>query len=345
MKPAKPTRALGHLVLLISLVVLPACQTLAEHGNVTFDLAPDGERIVFASADGDLFLFELATQSVTRLTQTDGIESFPQFSPDGKSVLYSRSPVNDRFSSLFQISIDGSGGVQLTNEAAVYDCAPVLSADGAQIAFARAHLRRPYSMGGWTWDQWDVYVMDADGSNVRRLTNASYRHVDRVAFSPDGQEVYYSAKNPHLRSGLIYDVFAVAVDGSDQPKTSIQRPPASGKFAAWGSEPAFSADGGRLAMISDRAQNYHYDVVVLDRTTDAVTSTGATAVSRYNRWPVFSPDGTKIYLLAGTSRNQQSRAIFSFWSIDLASGTATQIADSGLFTDPTNFAQPLVSNP
>src|SRR5438309_1194353 len=60
----------------------------AEHGNVSFDISPDGQQVVFASADGDLYLFRISTSHVSQLTKTPGKERAPAFSPDGKSITY-----------------------------------------------------------------------------------------------------------------------------------------------------------------------------------------------------------------------------------------------------------------
>ena len=45
-----------------------------------------------------------------------------------------------------------------------------VKADGTEIVFARAYRHRPYSMGGWTWDDWDVCVVQSNGTKVRRVT-------------------------------------------------------------------------------------------------------------------------------------------------------------------------------
>jgi hypothetical protein len=53
-----PTGRIGCLLGGVVLACLSSC-SLVEHGNVAFDISPDGERIVFAAADGDLYLFNL----------------------------------------------------------------------------------------------------------------------------------------------------------------------------------------------------------------------------------------------------------------------------------------------
>ncbi len=66
------------IVLLASVSAGSGCAVFAvEHGNVAFDVSPDGTRIVFSAADGDLYRFHLENRQVDRLTNSKETESNP----------------------------------------------------------------------------------------------------------------------------------------------------------------------------------------------------------------------------------------------------------------------------
>ncbi len=311
-----------------------------EHANVAFDVCTDGEHVVFASASGDLFQFNLNARKVSRLTKTTEIESSPVYSSDGKNVIYTAASIDGKNSHVFRIMPDGTQSEQLTRGTEVFDWKPVYSRDGSQIAFARAHKHRPYSMGGWTWDDWDIYVMDVDGSNVARLTHNNYYGISGVEFSPSGRSILFSADNNRAASDLDKNVFKISVNGSDFPKPGVPQPTSISKYAAWASEPAFSPDGKTIVVISDRKSSYQYDLLLIDADFANTKSLNATTVSRYNKHPVFAENGRRVFFLAGTERNAGSRSIFSLWSIDVDGTNAKEIADSELFTDPMNWSTP-----
>lgn len=77
----------------------------------------------------------------------------PSFSPDGKTIVFSRLG-----SGIFSAKLDGTGLRRLTSNGR--DSYPTWSPDGKQIAFVR-----PYTT-------WSVYVMSASGAEQRRLTKA-----------------------------------------------------------------------------------------------------------------------------------------------------------------------------
>jgi len=195
-------------------------------------------------------------------------------------------------------------------------------------------------MGGWTWDNWDVYVMDVNGSKVTRLTHKNYREIDGIEFSLDGNSILFSADNDRASKELYRNVFSVALEDSGSPKPGVPQPTSIGKYAAWASQPDLSSDGKKLVVVSDRAVPYYYDLVLIDEDSGDASPLATTGISHYNQQPLFTPDGRRILFLAARQQNAGSRAIFSLWSIDIDGKNAKEIASSQLFTDPLKWSPP-----
>jgi Tol biopolymer transport system component len=306
-----------------------------EHGNVAFAVSPDGQRIAFSAADGELYLLTLDTRRVARLTKTDVTESSPSFSPDGKAIIYAASVQGREGSCVYFRSLDGKEVRQLTNDADRSDAAPTFSPDGMQIAFTRAYRHRPYSMGGWIWDQYDVCVVSRDGKNLRRVTSHNYYQATRPCFIDGGKTLVFSASGDYPDT-LTY-LFSVPADGSQKPKLLTAPPPAKARFAVWGSDPAVSMDEKLITFISDRSVPFRYDLYVMTSAGLDIRPLAITAVSKYNQCPVFLPGGQSIMFLAGTEWNASSRPIFSLWKVGLDGSKPSRIADSKLFTDPLHW--------
>jgi Tol biopolymer transport system component len=117
--------------------------------------SPDGARIVFvrkeAGVGSALFLVRPDGSGLCELTPFAATTVSPAWSPDGSVVAYSAGDGHG-----FGISVvraDGKGRRELTPQA--LDFHPAWSPDGRRIAFQREAT---------------LYVMDADGTHVRRLT-------------------------------------------------------------------------------------------------------------------------------------------------------------------------------
>jgi Tol biopolymer transport system component/DNA-binding winged helix-turn-helix (wHTH) protein len=119
------------------------------------------------------------TEPVSLISSTQDEDS-PQYSPDGKRVLFCSSRSGTR--EIWVASADGSNAVQLTYLGATMTGAPRWSPDGQQIVFDS-------NVGG----EFDVYVIDANGGNPRRLTD--HPAVDAVAsYSRDGRWIYFLSR-------------------------------------------------------------------------------------------------------------------------------------------------------
>ena len=329
--------ALTGLALGVGLLTGCTWSSLVEHGNVAFDVSPDGQRIVFSAADGDLYLFDLATHAVQPLTHTPETKSSPTFSPNGQWIAYAGKDDTGRGgrSALFVRSLDGKTVRRLTSSPDASDYSPSFSADGKRILFVRAYRNRRYSMGGWTWDNMDICVIGADGKDEKRLTQKTYYFAARPLFLAGGRESLYSAAAQGVEGTLL----TLEMDAQPPvPKNILGSPPPNYPGGSWGGDPALSRDGKKVAFISDRAHPFQYDIWITTPNGDSPRPIGVTTVSPYNQNPAFLPDGRHLLYLAGTAQNAGSRYLFSLYEADSEGKTPPrQIADSGLFTDPLHW--------
>lgn len=132
----------------------------------------------------------------------------------------------------------------------------------------------------------DIYVMNDEGSGVRRLTN-DLLYKGGPAWSPNGRQLVFSADlhSAVPEQGQQIDVFLMNADGTRQQNLT-QHPMLDGG-GAW------SPDGRRLAFLSDRSGNF--EIHVMDIATGAVKQlTNSIAVDGYAVVPAWSPDGRHI---------------------------------------------------
>ncbi|MBX3015316.1 MAG: TolB family protein [Caldilineaceae bacterium] len=137
-----------------------------EQAKLRHDLSPDGQaRVVVSSQqvrNAQLWIINLANGNRRQLTTLNQIAYDPVWSPLGNQIAFiSPEPGNDE---LFVINVDGSGLTQLTHNDWEWDKYPSWSPDGRQLVF---------------WSNRDtqrkqIWIMNADGSNVRNLSNNEF---------------------------------------------------------------------------------------------------------------------------------------------------------------------------
>lgn len=317
-----------------------------EHYNVAFDVSPDGQKIVFSAVDGDLHLLDLSTSKVEALTRTPNTESNPTFSPDGKSVAYASDVPDGKGAALYLLALTDRVPQRITSDTTVSDSNPAFSADGTKLTFSRAHLYREYSMGGMVWRDWDIYVMNTDGTGVQRLTTQKYYGVGSPQFSHDAKDVIYSAEVPFDSSAAetqsddtLPTLLQVSVLKPGEPKVllPLPKPKPEKSHGAMGSTPNLSPDGKRIAFISDHLAPFQYDVCTIQVDGSHLESLGVTKISSYNQQPKYASDGKRVLFLAGTESGAGNRPIFSLWQVNTDGSNARELADSGIFTSPSTW--------
>jgi WD40-like Beta Propeller Repeat len=192
--------------------------------------APDGRSIVYArledlgrDSDGSLdhssslWAIDPDGSNPRRLSDpAAGVIERPwSFAPDGSrlAITRARPPALERRAARTRIALvdlDGSGERELGGTGTD----PAFSPDGSRIAYASARDRNgTLDYGDLSTVATELYLMDADGSNRRRLTRT--RRVDELtpSWSPAGTTLAYTRGRPY-QNAEVYSIWQVNPDGS-----------------------------------------------------------------------------------------------------------------------------------
>lgn len=192
-------------------------------------------RLAFAYDTGgniDVYVLDLPSGELHRLTSDPAADFSPTWSPDGNKIAFrSDREGNDE---VFVMNSDGTGQTDLTNNP-TSDYSPAWSPDGKTIAFA---TDRADSSN-------DVWLMDADGANLRPLVEQI--GIDEYpTWSPDGSRVAFQCTLGRILASRVGD-FEVCVVNTDG--TGLRRiTDAPGISAAGG----WSPDGSLIVFGSNR---------------------------------------------------------------------------------------------
>ena len=124
-----------------------------------------------------------------------------KISPNGSTIAFTYK------GDIYSVAAAGGRATRLTATPDAIETNPVWSPDGSKLAFAST-----------VHGSEDVFVMNADGSGLKRLTSYSSSEIPE-AFSPDGRQVYFSAaiqdpaSSAMFPSGRLTELYAVGVDG------------------------------------------------------------------------------------------------------------------------------------
>ncbi|MCL7960572.1 MAG: hypothetical protein M8861_10290 [marine benthic group bacterium] len=201
--------------------------------------SPDGASIAFVSlrtGHDEIFVMASDGTGITQLTSDPLLTSAnPSWSPDGTRIAFNQAE-DSGMNADFAISVmdaDGSNVTRLNEVAPIcdqgsnagfpawWDLSPQWSPDGARILFHRQFN----CTGDPVTDEPDIFVMDADGSNVTNLTN-SPGNEGSPRWSPDGTRIVFTAN---------YDgVYVMNADGSGVTQIAADNAGGFHELPDWG---------------------------------------------------------------------------------------------------------------
>jgi len=254
---------------------------------------PTEARVIFASTHED---------PQARQKQADEIA----FRNSGQQRAYSWD--YDQYYDIYQANPDGSGLVNLTN-APGYDAEGSYSPDGSRILFAsnREAYQRPLSLAEQKLFEddssyfMDLYIMNADGSNVQQLT-FSPGYDGGPFFSADGRKIVWRRFNPDGNSA---EIWTMDVDGSNQRQLTAEA------MVSWG--PYFHPSGDYIIYSSNVLGHANFELFMIDvegvKEPVRVTNTAGTDIL-----PVFSPDGSQLAWSSTRTADGSSQIYIADWN-------------------------------
>ena len=180
--------------------------------------SPDGHKLALTlggtSGNPDVYVLDLSTQNLTRLTDDPAIDTEPSWAPDGKSIYFT----SDRAGSpqIYRVGVQAGEHPKRITFTGNYNARPRISPDGSLLAMVTLD-------GGYR-----IAVQDLKSGNVRVLSHGKLD--ESPSFAPNGATLMYSERGSQGGS-----LATVSVDGLTGLRLKAQQgdvqEPAWGPFA------------------------------------------------------------------------------------------------------------------
>ena len=250
--------------------------------------SPNDQTIIFQAVPKGREDYQIYTMSlqeaVPRLVSTGkGACTCAYFHPSGEKIIFASSHEDPQpqvkektdhykwdltpYMNIYESNPDGSDLKALTTGSAYHaECA--YSPDGNKIVYAS---NESGSM--------NLYIMEKDGSNARRITHTDHCYNGGPFFSPDGKTIIFRADREEKDYLQIY-----MTDGIHEVQLTDN--------GAINWAPYWHPDGNRIAFTTSLYGHHAYAIELLDMKTGATER--VTYGNTFDGLPVFSHDGTKL---------------------------------------------------
>jgi Tol biopolymer transport system component len=274
----------GLVVVLLGAGLIIGLVGAAAPAHATFQ--GGNGRIAFtsnASGNNEVYTINPDGSGIVNVTNDPSDDGRPDYSPDGSKIAFRSN--RDGNQEIYTMNAGGTGVARLTFDPA-YDVQPVWSPDGSLIAFDsnRSDPNPSTCIQPSSGCSRDIFVMEANGSGVRRLTFDTGDD-EWPEFSPDGSLVAYSTN-----VGGAYAVYTVSLSTLAVHKLTTDSLQAG--------EPDWSPDGTKIIFANNFCPSCSKsDIFVMNANGGAVTQ--LTHSFGNNSDPKWSPQGDKITFTHG----------------------------------------------
>ena len=268
------------------------------HGKTTCAwIHPDNNRVLFASTQLD---------PSAKQKQKDELA----LRAEGKQRRYSWD--YDANFDIQEYDLKSKTYRQLTREKG-YDAEGSYSPDGKLIAFASNRSAYDRKLTKEEQEQlerdpsvfMEIYLMNADGSNVRKLTD-TVGYDGGPFFSPDGKRICWRR---FTEDGATAEIMTMKIDGSDVRQLT------DWKVMSWA--PYYHPSGKYIIFTTNRHgfANFELYMVSTEGKSDPIRVTDSEG---FDGLPVFSPDGKAMVWTSNRTAAKQSQLFRADWNHELA---------------------------
>lgn len=254
---------------------------ITNHSTISMSPAwsTAGDKIAYTSfayhskqkvRNADLFIYDIKSAKRFLVSYRKGINSGAAFAPGDNFLLLTLSSGGQ--ADIYRMTSDGKTITPLTRgPAGAMNVEPAISPDGKQVAFSSDRAGRPM-----------IYIMNIDGSNVRRITFAGKYNASPV-WSPDGKQIAFAGQDSSH-----FDIFVINAD-----KTNMKRLTSAKKkngAPANNESPSWSPDGRNIAFSSDRTGQKQLYLVSPDGSNERQITSDPKYIWDRPKWSPFLND-------------------------------------------------------
>jgi TolB protein len=256
--------------------------------------SPDEQSIIFqAVPKGEsyyqMYVMDLEKGSPSLVSTGIGACTCGYFRPDGQKILFASShedpnppdpvePASGKYKwdltpymNIYETNLDGTSMKALTS-GSTYHAECSYSPDGTKIVYA-SNENEERSM--------NIYLMNADGSEIKQITHTLHCYNGGPFFSPDGKQILFRADRTEPDYLQIYVVDA---DGSNERQLTCNN------AVNWA--PYWHPNGKVIAFATSLHGHYRYEIYLLNVETGMQTR--LTYNPSFDGLPVFNAEGNKI---------------------------------------------------